>query len=59
MRLLIDVDLVSDDGGQITGRLSDGTHEPRRFSGWMELVRLIEDGIRVAEGLAENPRSDR
>jgi len=39
------VDLSSDEGGRVSGQISAGDGPLAPFSGWLELMRLLEGGL--------------
>jgi hypothetical protein len=42
-------DITTDDDGRVTGRIALADGRPIAFTGWLELLRLLEDGARQTE----------
>jgi hypothetical protein len=50
------VELHHDDDGRISGRVVAGQADPMPFSGWLELLRLLEDAVEAdAEDALDMP----
>jgi hypothetical protein len=52
----LEVDLAED---PIAGRLHDGQHPPRDFSGWLDLIAALEEARVRALGTASPSPSER
>jgi hypothetical protein len=39
------VELSSDDGGRVSGQINASEGPSTPFSGWLELLRVLEDGL--------------
>lgn len=39
------VELSSDDGGRVSGQINATEGPSTAFSGWLELLRVLEDGL--------------
>ena len=54
------MELDSDDDGRVSGQLSAEGAEPVPFDGWVQLMRVLEDGAQLAtDGDTQTPPSGR
>jgi hypothetical protein len=54
------LELRSDDDGRVAGEVTGGDRPPTAFSGWLELLRVLEDRTQtttVEDGSVEGPRA--
>jgi hypothetical protein len=54
------LELRSDDEGHVAGEVTGGSRPPTAFSGWLELLRVLEDRTQtttVEDGSVEGPRA--